>query len=58
MPRTTLVGFREQDRPVLGDMVEVRLTFPAKPLRGATVMIEVPELLCAIITPVELAVTV
>ncbi len=40
-PRVTLVGLREQLRP-LGDEVWVRLTIPAKLLILVTVMVEVP----------------
>ena len=39
----TLVGVREQARPVDGEMTEVRLTTPLKPCREATVIVEVPE---------------
>jgi len=39
----TLVGVRVQVKPVVGLMLEVRLTAPAKPSSGVTVMMEVPE---------------
>ena len=40
----TLVGVRVHVRPVLGEIVEVRLTTPAKPLTAVTVIVEVPGL--------------
>ena len=41
-PSTILVGLRVQLRPA-GETVEVRATVPVNPLRGATVMVDVPE---------------
>jgi hypothetical protein len=38
----TLVGVRVQAIPVLGLMLDVKLTIPLKPLRAVTVMVEVP----------------
>ena len=52
------MGLKEQVRPVAGETVEVRLTVPVNPFNGATVRVEVPELLWAIVTLVGLAVTV
>ena len=39
----TLVGARVQVKPVVGLMLEVRLTVPANPSSEVTVMVEVPE---------------
>jgi hypothetical protein len=39
----TLVGVRVQVKPVVGLMLEVRLTTPANPSSGATVIVEVPD---------------
>ena len=39
----TLVGVRVQVKPVVGLVLEVRLTAPANPSSAATVMVEVPE---------------
>jgi len=37
-----LLGVRVQDKPVAGDIDDVRATVPAKPFTGATVIVEVP----------------
>ena len=39
----TLVGVRVQVKPVVGLMLEVKLTTPANPSSAATVIMEVPE---------------
>ena len=54
----TLVGDRVQLRPVDGEIVAVRLTVPAKPLRLVMVMAEVPVPPEGKLTVVGLAVTV
>jgi len=38
----TLVGVRVQAIPVVGLMLDVKLTIPLNPLRAVTVMAEVP----------------
>jgi hypothetical protein len=38
----TLVGVRVQAIPVLGLLLDVKLTIPLKPLRPVTVIVEVP----------------
>src|SRR3989454_7609876 len=55
-PRVTLIGLREQVRPV-GDTVEERLTVPVNPLTGETVIVEVAETPALAVTLVGLAVT-
>ena len=44
-----------QVSPVAGLMVEVRLTKPANPLTGVTVIVEVPEAPASTVTLVGLA---
>jgi len=39
----TLVGVREQERPVEGDADAPKPTTPLKPCRAVTVIVEVPE---------------
>ena len=39
----TLVGVMVQVKPVVGLMLEVKLTTPANPSSAATVIVEVPE---------------
>ena len=50
-----LVGVRVQAIPVVGLMLEVRLTTPLKPLRAVTVMVEVPATPALTVTAVGLA---
>ncbi len=50
-----LVGVRVQAIPVVGLMLEVRLTTPLKPLRAVTVMVEVPATPALTVTVVGLA---
>lgn len=57
-PRVTLVGLREQARPVAGETVDVRLTVPVKPFTPVTVMVEVPVAPALIVTDVGLAANV
>ena len=40
----TLVGVRVHVKPVIGDIVDARLTTPAKPLTAVTVIVDVPGL--------------
>lgn len=40
LPKVTLVGFREHDSPVDGDIADARLTVPVRPPRLATVIVE------------------
>lgn len=51
----TLVGVRVHVSPVVGLMVEVRLTMPAKPLTAVTVIVEVPGVPTFTLTLVGLA---
>lgn len=53
-----LGGERVQTSPVLGDIEEVRLTVPVKPLWAVTVIVEVPAVPARTVTTVGLAVTV
>ncbi len=57
-PRTMLVGLNVQVRPVAGDIAEVRVTVPVKPLTGATVMVDVAAAPASAAIDVGLAVTV
>lgn len=41
VPRLTLLGVRVQDKPVAGNIEEVRVTVPVKPFTGAMVIVEV-----------------
>jgi len=52
-----LLGVKVQARPV-GLKVEVRLTFPVKPLTGVTVIVKLPTASANTLTLVELAATV
>ena len=52
-----LVGLRVQVRPA-GETVDVRATVPVNPLRGATVIVDVPAAPARTATLVGLAVTV
>jgi len=54
-PPVMLVGVKLQVRPVLGEIELVRSTVPVSPFRGATVIVEVPELPSAKVTLVGLA---
>lgn len=56
-PRMMLVGFREQEAPLLGVTVDVRETVPANPLSGATVIVDVTLAPAGALTLVGLAVT-
>jgi len=51
----TLVGVREQIRPVDGLIVDVRLTTPLKPWRAATVIVDAPAVPAKTVTLVGLA---
>jgi hypothetical protein len=51
----TLVGVRVQVKPVVGLMLEVRLTAPANPSRAVTVTVEVPEALARTVALIGLA---
>jgi len=53
-----LVGNRVHVRPVLGEIVEARLTVPVKPLCALTVIVEVPADAARTVTDVGFAVTV
>ena len=57
VPRTTLVGLKEQLRPVVGDMVRDRATEPVKPFSETTVIVEVAVDPAFTVTLVGLAVT-
>ncbi len=57
-PRTTLVGLSVQVRPVAGEIVWLRVTVPAKPLRLVTVIVEVAAEPASAAMLVGLAVTV
>jgi hypothetical protein len=50
-----LVGVSVQASPVVGLMLEVRLTVPPKPLRAVTIMVEVPATPALTVTMVGLA---
>jgi len=54
----TLAGVSVHDRPVVGETAAVRLTTPANPLTGATVIVEVPAVPTVVVTAVGLAVIV
>jgi hypothetical protein len=58
VPRVMLAGDRAQTRPPLGEIEEVRLTVPVKPLCALTVIVEVPDVPARTVTAVGLAVTV
>ena len=47
-----------QDRPVAGDVEDVRVTVPVKPFTGATVMVVVPAAPALTVRLVGAAVTV
>ena len=51
----TVVGVREQIRPVDGLIVDVRLTTPLKPWRAATVIVDAPAVPAKTVTLVGLA---
>jgi len=51
----TLVGVRVQAIPVVGLMLDVKLTIPLKPLRPVTVIVEVPATPALTVTVVGLA---
>jgi len=51
----TLVGVRVQAIPVVGLMLDVKLTIPLNPLRAVTVMAEVPATPALTVTVVGLA---
>lgn len=53
----TLVGVRVQAIPVVGLMLDVKLTIPLKPLRPVTVIVEVPAtpaLTVTVVGPAEM----
>jgi len=56
-PRTMLVGLREQEAPLLGVTADVRMTVPANPLSGATVIVDVTLAPAGALTLVGLAET-
>jgi hypothetical protein len=51
----TLVGVRVQAIPIVGLMLDVKLTIPLNPLRAVTVMAEVPATPALTVTVVGLA---
>ena len=51
----TLVGVRVQAIPVVGLLLDVKLTIPLKPLRAVTVIVEVPATPALTVTVVGLA---
>jgi hypothetical protein len=51
----TLVGVRVQAIPVLGTMLDVKLTIPLNPLRAVTVIVEVPATPALTVTVVGFA---
>ena len=51
----TLAGVRLHTRPLLGEIAELRATVPAKPLTGATLIVDVPETAGVVLTVVGLA---
>jgi len=51
----TLVGVRVQAIPVVGLMLDVKLTIPLKPLRPVTVIVEVPATPALTVTVAGLA---
>ena len=51
----TLVGVRVQAIPVVGLLLDVKLTIPLKPLRPVTVIVEVPATPALTVTVVGLA---
>jgi hypothetical protein len=53
-----LVGDRLHAKPLVGEIEEVRLTVPVKPLCAVTVIVEVPVAPARAVTAVGLAVTV
>jgi hypothetical protein len=52
-----LVGLSEHDRPVVGAVVSVSETVPAKPSSSVAVMVAVPALFRMVVTEVGLAVS-
>jgi hypothetical protein len=54
----TLVGVKVQVKPIVGLMLEVRLTVPVNPPSAVTVMVEVPEAPARTVALVGLAATV
>ncbi len=54
----TLAGVSVQVRPVVGEIVAVRLTNPLKPCRAVIVIVEVPAVPALVETDVELVATV
>jgi hypothetical protein len=54
----TLVGVKVQVKPVVGLMLEVKLTAPVNPPSAVTVMVEVPEAPARTVAVVGLAATV
>ena len=57
VPRTIMVGFREQDAPVLGVTADVREIVPVNPLSGAMVIADATLVPAGALTLVGLAVT-
>ncbi len=57
-PRTMLVELSVQVSPVAGDIVDARVTVPAKPFTGATVIVDVAVAPATTVADVGLAVTV
>ena len=58
VPRVTVVGNRLQVKPLLGEIEEVKLTVPVKPLCAVTVIVEVPDTPARTVTALGFAVTV
>jgi hypothetical protein len=50
-----LVGVRVHVRPVVGEMLVVRLTMPVKPFTGMTLIVDVPATPGVVLTIVGLA---
>jgi hypothetical protein len=57
-PPVIEVGLKLQVRPVVGDIVSVRLTVSVNPFRGATVMVDVSAIPVFPVTLVGLALIV
>jgi hypothetical protein len=55
VPRTTEAGLRPQVRPVLVDIATAKFTFPAKPLRLLTVIVELPVTFASMVRLAETA---
>jgi hypothetical protein len=54
----TLVGVKVQVKPVVGLMLEVKLTAPVNPPSAVTDIVEVPEVPAGIVALIGLAATV